>query len=173
MGSLMPSVGGDPSPDLCLVDFDRLISSHIRKSRHSEPPKFVKRLEDVLEVALPPEETIRVALSLADRALIGQFTGLWPSPKTTDSWVQRNWRPLISKNVASYSVGRGYFLFNFESKEDKDLIFSNGPYFMGPQGITGGLRTSNLRLTPLKQCQFGSGFPTSPCAVGILNLSKL
>ena len=87
------------------------------------------------EVALPPEETMRVALSLADRALIGQFTGLWPSPKTTDSWVQRNWRPLISKNVASYSVGRGYFLFDFESKEDKDLIFRNGPYFMGPQGL--------------------------------------
>ena len=105
MGSLMPSVGGDPSPDLRLVDFDRLISSHIRKSGHSEPPKFVKRLEDVPEVALPPEETIRVALSLADRALIGQFTGLWPSPKTTDSWVQRNWRPLITNNVAYYSVG--------------------------------------------------------------------
>ena len=37
--------------------------------------------------------------------------------------------------MASYSVGRGYFLFNFESKEDKELIFRNGPYFMGPQGL--------------------------------------
>ena len=98
--------------------FDRLITNHAKSSGKKELPKFVKRIEDVPEVALPPEETIRVALSLVDRALIGQFTGLWPSPKTTTSWVQRNWRPLISKNVASYFVG-GYFLFDFESKEDK------------------------------------------------------
>ena len=90
MGSPMPGVGGDTSLDLCLDAFDRLISSHNRRSGKGEPPKFVKRLEDVPEVTLPPEETIRVALSLADQALIGQFTGLWPSPKTTDNWVQIN-----------------------------------------------------------------------------------
>ena len=32
-------------------------------------------------------------------------------------------------------VGRGFFLFEFISKEDRDLIFHNGPYFMGPQGL--------------------------------------
>ena len=105
MGSQIPGVGGDPSPDRRLDEFDRLISSHNRRSGKGDSPKFVKRLEDVPEVVLPPEETIRVALSLVDRALIGQFTGLWPLPKTTDSWVQRNWRPLITNNVASYSVG--------------------------------------------------------------------
>ena len=42
---------------------------------------------------------------------------------------------MISKNVASYLVGRGYFLFEFESKEEKELIFRNRPYFMGPQGL--------------------------------------
>ena len=129
----MASEGDRDSPTECSNAFNRLISSQSSRSGKGEPPKFVKRIEDVPEVALPPAETIRVALSLADRALIGQFTGLWPSPKTTDNWIQRNWRPLISKNVASYSVGRGYFLF--ESKEDKDLIFRNGPYFMGPQGL--------------------------------------
>ena len=65
--------------------FDRLISNHTKRSGKKELPKFVKRIEDVPEVALPPEETIWVALSLEDRTLIGQFTGLWPSPKTTDS----------------------------------------------------------------------------------------
>ena len=123
---------GTPS-DLRSEAFDRLIDCQNKRSGKRATPKFVKRIEDVLEVALPPEETMRVALSLADRALIRQFTGLWPSPKTTDSWVQRNWSPLIAKKVASYSIGRGYFLFDFGSKEDKDLIFRNGPYFMGPQ----------------------------------------
>ena len=26
-------------------------------------------------------------------------------------------------------------MFVFESTEDRDLIFRNGPYFMGPQGL--------------------------------------
>ena len=134
-GNSIPGEDRDPIQAPHLDDFDRLISSYNKRSGKAETPKFVKRLEDVPEVALPPKETIRVVLSLADRALIDQFTGLWPSPKTTDGWVQRNWRPLITNNVASYSVGRGYFLFDFESKDDKELIFRNGPYFMGPQGL--------------------------------------
>lgn len=31
--------------------------------------------------------------------------------------------------------GNYFFIFYFEYKEDKDLIFRNGPYFMGPQGL--------------------------------------
>ena len=77
-------LGRDPLPERS-VAFEQLITSQSHRSGKGEPPKFVKRIEDVPEVALPPEETIWVALSLADRALIGQFTGLWPSPKTTDS----------------------------------------------------------------------------------------
>lgn len=95
----------------------------------------MKRLEDIPEIALPPEGPIRVALSLADRALVGWFTGLWPSPKTTENWVARNWAPLIQNKLTSYFLRRGYFLFEFSAKEDKDLIFRNGPYFMDPQGL--------------------------------------
>ena len=29
----------------------------------------------------------------------------------------------------------GFFLFEFISKDNHDLIFRNGPYFMGPQGM--------------------------------------
>jgi hypothetical protein len=32
-------------------------------------------------------------------------------------------------------VGRGFFVFEFISKEDRDLIFRSGPYFMGTQGL--------------------------------------
>ena len=31
--------------------------------------------------------------------------------------------------------GKGYFAFIFEKKEDRDLIFRNNPYFMGPRGM--------------------------------------
>jgi hypothetical protein len=86
-------------------------------------------------VALPAEETCRSALNLAERGLIGQFTGLWPSPKVVDAWVQRNWSPLVKEGIRSHLVGRGFFVFVFDNIEDKNLIFRNGPYFMGPQGL--------------------------------------
>ena len=79
-----------PPPYPRSVAFDQLIGTQNRRSGLRDPPKFVKRIEYMPEVALPPEETMRVALFLADRALIEQFTGLWSSPKNTDSSVQRN-----------------------------------------------------------------------------------
>ena len=32
-------------------------------------------------------------------------------------------------------VSRGFFIFEFIAKEDRDLIFRSGPYFMGTQGL--------------------------------------
>ena len=130
--------GGEPPPPHLSeeeVAFRRLISSQGKRTESAPPPKFVKKLEAVPEIALPEEKSIRIAVSLAERALVGQFTGLWPNPKMMETWVQNNWRPLIKNGVTSYPVGKGYFLFEFISKEDKDLIFRNGPYFMGPQGL--------------------------------------
>jgi len=132
MDTLGPSMYLPSSP---AVDaFNQLLASLPQKKR-SEASKFVKKLDEIPEISLPPEAPIQVALSLADRGLIGQFTGLWPSPKTTEQWVSRNWAPLIKEKVTSYFLGKGYFLFEFSSKEDKDLIFQNGPYFMCSQGL--------------------------------------
>ena len=58
MGTQIPGEDRDPSLALRLDEFDHLISSCNKRSGKAEPPKFVKRLEDVPEVALPLEETI-------------------------------------------------------------------------------------------------------------------
>jgi hypothetical protein len=97
--------------------------------------KFVKKLDSIPSVALPAEETCRSALNLVERGLIGQFTGLWPSPKAVDAWVQRNWSPLVKEGIKIHLVGRGFYAFVFDNTEDINLIFRNGPYFMGPQGL--------------------------------------
>ena len=55
-----------PPPDPKSVAFDRLIGTQNRRSGLRDPPKFVKRIEDVPEVALPSKKTMRVALSLVD-----------------------------------------------------------------------------------------------------------
>jgi len=115
--------------------FDKLIQATRKKVGSAPPPKFVKKLEDIPEIELPTDSSIPLAVGLAEKALVGQFTGLWPSPRTTNSWVQNSWRPLIKENVSCVALGRGFFLFDFASKSDRDLIFRNGPYFMGPQGL--------------------------------------
>ena len=66
---------------------------------------------------------------------MGKFMGLWCSTKTTDDWIQRNWKPNLKHGVTCYPVERGFFIFEFISKEDRDLIFRNGPYFMVRQGL--------------------------------------
>lgn len=52
--------------------------------------KFVKKIEGLQEVSLPPTLPRMAALALAEKGLIGQFKGLWPSPKTVQRWVERN-----------------------------------------------------------------------------------
>ena len=96
--------------------------------------QFVKKV-DIPTIELPDDRPCRMTLNLSEHGLIGQFTGLWPSPKAIDGWVQCHWRPLVSEGIRSHLVGRVFFVFVFESAEERDLIFRNGPYFMGPLGL--------------------------------------
>ena len=41
----------------------------------------------------------------------------------------------LPKEIRNHVVCRGYCVFVFYSAEYRDLIFQNGPYFMGPQGL--------------------------------------
>lgn len=92
--------------------------------------KFVRKLDGLQEVSLPPTLPRMATLALAEKGLIGRFTGLWPSPKIVQRWVERNWTDKIQGKISIRFCGKGYFTFHFETKEDKNLIFRNGPYFM-------------------------------------------
>ena len=135
----MASEGGGPRippPVPPEIDaFKNLITALGKKPANLGLSKFVKKMTEIPEVSLLASRPCRIALNLTERCLIGQFTGLWPLPKATEAWMNRNWKPLIKESVSSFFVGKGYFVFVFESKQDKELIFRNGPYFMGPQGL--------------------------------------
>lgn len=124
-----------PSAPLEVLAFRSMVVAGPKRPPSAIQQKFVKKLDTIPFVALPEEETCKAALNLAERGLIGHFTGLRPSPKSVDEWTQRNWKPLIKEGVKSYFVGRSFFVFVFKSPDDKGLIFRNGPYFMGPQGL--------------------------------------
>jgi hypothetical protein len=115
--------------------FNELVRSAGAKSKLPPPSKFVKKMEEVPSVELSPEEPCNTALFLAERALIGKFTGLWPSPKSVEAWIEERWRSMIKGSILRSAVGRGYFVFCFSEKEDRDLVFRSGPYFMGSRGL--------------------------------------
>ena len=130
--------GGNPPPFIPISDeeaFKRLVSAAGKKTSAPPIPKFIKKLEAIPEIILPEEKPIKIALALVDRGLVWQVMGLWPSTRTTDDWIQRNRRPQLKQSITCYPVGRGFYIFEFISKDDGDLIFRNGPYFMGSQGL--------------------------------------
>jgi len=57
--------------------------------------KFIKKLDEITEVNLPPSLPRKSAIILAERGLVGQFTGLWPSLRSVQKWVERNWSAMI------------------------------------------------------------------------------
>jgi hypothetical protein len=42
---------------------------------------------------------------------------------------------MIKEGVKRFFIGKGFFVFIFENPEDRGLIFRNGPFFMGAQGL--------------------------------------
>ena len=111
-GGLIP-----PSPPSSTVEaFRRLLSAPGFKPASPSIPKFIKKLDVVPKIDLPIEQPIKITLALAERRLVGQFMGLWPSTRTTDDWMQRNWRPQLKNSVTCYPVGRGFFIFELISK---------------------------------------------------------
>ena len=64
----MSGEGGSRTPPPILTEIDefaRLVAAQSNKTNNIAPPNFVKRIEDVPVVALPPKDTIWVALTLA------------------------------------------------------------------------------------------------------------
>ena len=93
--------GGGSSPPSELTAFRRLVATSNSKRPTQNQHTFVKKLDNIPSMDLPAEQPCRTTMNIADRGLIGQFTGLWPSPKEIDGWVQRNWKPLFHKAFAT------------------------------------------------------------------------
>ena len=130
---------GSASPPPASENPEEIFASLLSEPSDARPrpslTKFIKKLDEIPEVSLPPSLPRKSAIALSERGLVGQFNGLWPSPRTVQKWVERNWSTMIQGKIAIRFCGRGYFTFLFESKEDKNLIFRNGPYFMDTRGL--------------------------------------
>jgi hypothetical protein len=134
----MASGSGDPPqppspPDLAV--FQTLISSYSKSAKGAPTSRFVKRLEAIPKVSVHSPSSRPFSLRLAENSLIGKFTGLWPSPKAMALWLEQNWKKTIKGQLSTTFCGKGFYVFLFENKADRDLIFRNGLYFMGTRGM--------------------------------------
>ena len=74
--------GKDP-----LEAFKALVRSAGPKPKPSLSSKFLKKMEEIPSLELTPEKPCSLSLLLAETSLIEKFTGLWPSPKTVEAWM--------------------------------------------------------------------------------------
>ena len=71
-----------------------MIAASIKSSKVQQS-KFVKKLEEIPKVIIPPSTSRKKALALVYWGLIGQLIGTWTSQKTVAFWLEKNWKPLI------------------------------------------------------------------------------
>jgi hypothetical protein len=48
-----------------------------------------------------------------------------------DTWVGEQWTPKINGQVTAFASSQEVYIFIFLNKEEGDMIFKSGPYFMG------------------------------------------
>ena len=116
-----------------IVAFNSLVIN-VTKFQKCPPSRFVKKLDEILKVKVFAHARL-CAPQLAERGIVGQFTGLWPSPRSIHLWIEKNWKPLIKGEVISSFCGKGFYTFHFENRSYQDLVFRSGPYFMGARGL--------------------------------------
>jgi hypothetical protein len=50
-------------------------------------------------------------------------------------YLDLRWKKMIQGQISSSFCSKGFFVFLFGKKEDKNLIFRSGPYLMGYRGM--------------------------------------
>jgi hypothetical protein len=115
--------------------FQALISSYSKASKESPLSWFIKRLEAIPKVYVHSPSSRPFSLCLIENGLIGKFTRLWSSPKAMAQRLEQNWKKTIKGQLSTIFCGKGFYIFLFENKADRDLIFRNGLYFMGTIGM--------------------------------------
>ena len=71
----MASPGGeDPLPPPLLTEMDsfqRLVAAGGKRSAPPLVPKFIKKLDEILEITLPKTQLVKIALDLSKIGLVG------------------------------------------------------------------------------------------------------
>lgn len=114
----------------------QVMANSLSKRPHlaEAPSKFVMQNVEVKNVTVS-DGARKNSLDYVENALIGKFTSMWPSPKSMEFWMSKAWNSIMKGEIPLSTVGNRFFVFLFEFKEDRDVVFRNMPYFFGSRGM--------------------------------------
>jgi hypothetical protein len=93
--------------------------------------RFVKKWNKILEINIPRVTTHIKALAYESKGLIGQFIGLWPSPRQIELQIVQKWQPLIKWRMKHFfCVVRASIFPNFNLRRIEILSFIVGLIFL-------------------------------------------
>ena len=84
-----------PDPESVEDRFQHIMASLPPVQVAVAPSSWFVKQADVSEVKLNSIASKRKAVTLSEKGLIGLFTGLWPSLRSVEVWLNKNWRTLI------------------------------------------------------------------------------
>lgn len=117
------------------IEAFKAMTSLLKCRSSQQPLKFVKKLDESPLVNISSLEAQKTIFTLSGRAIVGNFIGLWPSPKEVVAWIFENWKPKLQNLVSSFVVGICFSMFIFGNKEERDLILHLGPFFIESCGM--------------------------------------
>ena len=95
----------------------------------------MKKMDETPSLELSPTDPCQKVLILSEKAFIGKFTGLWHNSKVVKLWIIEHWNPNLQGRLSLFVARRVFFVFLFSNKEERDLVFHLGPFFMGSRGL--------------------------------------
>jgi hypothetical protein len=107
----------------------------MKSTKGNPKSRFVKKIDEILKVSVHSPSSRSFTLRVTENGLILKFMGLWPSPRAMMQFLEKNSKKTIKVQLLTTFCGKEFYVFLFEIKADRDLIFRNGPYFMGTRGM--------------------------------------
>jgi hypothetical protein len=124
-----PSKGSPPAMDVFQGS-----SFWVVVKRNLKPSSSLVHEAPTPTISLKKDAISKLA-HLSSTTLICRFNGLWPQLVDIHDWISRSWAPDLKGDVFIHPCARGFFIAEFDLKEDRDLIFSYGPWFWGSSGL--------------------------------------
>jgi len=94
-------------------------------------PYIVEKLESTPILEIKNDQVKGLFRSLQAEAVICRFNGFWPKSQDLHAWIYQNW----TTNCQILLCSKGFFIVLFDSPEEYQKVFMQGPWFWGRAGL--------------------------------------
>lgn len=128
-GASGPRNPGDP---ISYTDSAQMKGSNIVELPDYNPGHYIaEQMKQDPSMVVNLSEVNHLFSTLQFGVVICRFNGLWPRSDLLHQWVFSNWRP----NYDIYLCYKGFFIVQFNTQEEIEIVMKNGPWFWGRVGL--------------------------------------